>query len=112
MSEPTHDRPDLAVIDRAIGLVLSHHTAGSYCCWALRQAATGTFVGQETEYERQFSEWVRHSEGEWPWWWSTDAGKHKRARVNRLKSFRRACIAAGAKAAAIPAPGAAQEVRP
>lgn len=102
MSEASPERPDLAVIDHAIELVLGYHGEGDFCCWALRYAAVGTLIAQPTEYERQFSDWVKHDEGKWPWWWSVDGGLHKRARVNRLKSFRRACIAA----AQVQAPGA------
>lgn len=97
-AEHVPDRPDLAVIDRAIELVRTGVYHGWYSCWALSDCC----INYDNEYTRQYTRWIKESKGRLPDWWGGEALRHTGARINALKSFRQACVDAGA----VQAPGA------
>ena len=94
MNEVRHvpDRPDLAVIDRAIEILESRsHYAGLFSCHALMFAESGSLAGV-SEYARQYEMWTKKSKDRLPVWWGTRSGLHIGSRITALKSFRQACI--------------------
>lgn len=99
-------RPSLAVIDRAIGLIRSGRER--WTCWAL-VLATNQATGPCNTYTRQFRMHMER-DGNLPAWWTEgeNTPENRALRIAALKSFRQACIDAGA----IQAPGATQEQQP
>jgi hypothetical protein len=99
-AEKTSDRPDLAVIDRAIELVRSGQER--WTCWALVMAENPRGCSPRNKYTAQFRLHMTSDRGLPDWWTEGENTPENRAlRIAALKSFRQACIDA-----AIQAPGA------
>lgn len=99
------DRPDIAVIDRAIERVRSGRTRQT-CLALFYEAPMLSDSCSSSPYVRQYRQHIRGPEG-FPRWWNKTKGDYREERVAALQSFRQACIDA-----AIQAPGAAPGEQP
>lgn len=83
------ERPDLAVIDRAIARVRAGRTRQT--CWALfYESALLSDSCNSNPYVMQYRQHIRGPEG-FPRWWNK-ARAYREERIAALQSFRQACV--------------------